>query len=195
VTWLLTAASALVTLAAGAVYIREALREARPQLVSWLGWTALLVTGASSALAAGQVPAAVYILACAAMCVAVIVLAARRGAWSFSLLDRVCLAGVAGGLALLIADRSPDLATAVTVAVDAAAYVPTAVHAWRKPGEEPWIAFAGWSAGAALSLAAAHVLVFTAVAYPAYLLAGDSAVTVMILVRLRNKRLSRVADC
>jgi hypothetical protein len=182
----LVIASAVITLAAGVLYLREALREARPQMVSWLGWTALLVIGAISALDSGQVPAAVYLLSCAAMCAAVIAATARRGQWSLTWLDRVCLAGVVAGLAALLAFRSPVTATWITVAVDAAAYVPTAVHAWRQPAEEPWLAFAGWSAGAALSLAAAHVLAFTAVAYPGYLLAADSAVTVMILARVNG---------
>ena len=185
-TGLLTAASVVVTLAAGVLYVRAALQEARPKMVSWLGWTALLVIGAVSALEEGQVPAAVYILACAAMCAAVVLLVWRRGGWALAWLDRVSLAGVTAGLVLLAAARSPGWATGVTVAVDAAAYVPTAVHAWQEPGEEPWPAYALFAAGAGLSLAAAHVLAFTAVAYPAYLLAADTAVMTVILARRRR---------
>lgn len=182
-TALLTIASAVITLAAGVLYLRAALQEAKPQLVSWLGWTALLVIGAASALDSGQVPAAVYTLACAAMCASVVLLSWRRGGWALTRLDQVSLAGVAAGLALLLIARSPAWATGITVAVDAAAYIPTAVHAWREPGEEPWGAYVLFGLGAGLALAAANLAAFTAVAYPAYLLGADTAVAVMILAR------------
>ena len=180
---LLVTASGVITLAAGAVYVRSAIREAEPQIVSWLVWTALLVIGACSSLAGGQVPAAVYVLACAAMCAAVVLLVIRRGTWKPGPLGWACLAGAVAGLVLLIFTRAPSLTIAVTVAVDFTAYVPTMAHAWRAPGEEPWAAYALFAAGAALALAAADRHVFTAVAYPLYLLIADTAVAVMIAGR------------
>lgn len=180
---LLTVASGAVTLAAGGTYVRSAIREAEPQMVSWLAWTALLVIGACSSLADGQVPAAVYVLACAAMCAAVVVLVIRRGTWRPGPFGWACLAGATAGLVLLVFARAPSLAVAVTVAVDLIAYLPTIRHAWQEPGEEPWAAYALFAAGAALALAVADLHVFAAVAYPLYLLIADTGVAVVIVAR------------
>ncbi len=190
-TRLLVIASGGITLAAGAVYARSVIREAEPQVVSWLVWTALLVTGAVSSLDSGQVPAAVYVLACAAMCAAVVVLVARRGSWRPGPLGWACLAGAAAGLVLLVYARAPSLVLGITVAVDFIAYLPTVAHAWREPHEEPWIAYGLFAGGAALALAAADLHVFTAVAYPAYLAVADAAVTVLILARRRRQLVLR----
>ncbi len=188
---LLVVVSGAVTLTAGAVYVRSAVREARPQMVSWLAWTALLLVGATSSLSMGQLPSGVYVLACAAMCAAVVVIVFRRGTWKTGPLGWACLAGAAAGLLLLTVVRSPSAATAITVAVDFIAYIPTGVHAWQEPREEPWTAFAGFAAGAALALAAAGWTSFPAmgwgsmpaIAYPLYLAAADTVVAAMILGR------------
>ncbi len=188
---LLVVVSGAVTLTAGAVYVRSAVREARPQMVSWLAWTALLLVGATSSLSMGQLPSGVYVLACAAMCAAVVVIVFRRGTWKTGPLGWACLAGAAAGLLLLTVVRSPSAATAITVAVDFIAYIPTGVHAWQEPREEPWTAFAGFAAGAALALAAAGWTSFPAmgwgsmpaIAYPLYLAAADTVVATMILGR------------
>jgi hypothetical protein len=57
------------------------------------------------------------------------------------------------------------------------------VHAWRKPHEETWSAYALYAAAAWLALAVADFGVFAAVAYPAYLAVADTAVTGIILAR------------
>jgi len=62
-------------------------------------------------------------------------------------------------------------------AADLIAYIPTMVHAWRKPHEETWSAYALYAAAAWLALAVADFGVFAAVAYPAYLAVADTAVT------------------
>ena len=185
-TGLLVLASGIITLAAGAVYMIHARREHGPKVASFIAWTALTAVGAVSSLAAGQIPAAVYLLADAAMSAATIALIVRRGDWAPDPLDWVCLAGAAAGLALLVLARSPALATAATVIADLFAVVPVTVHAWRRPREEPWAAFAGWAAGAALALIAALAAGqygITAIAYPAYLLLATGAVAVILLAR------------
>lgn len=184
---MLTAASAAVTLIAWALYVRSALSgDARPQAPSWAAWGALLIAGSAAALSAGQVPAGTYGLACAAACVTVAVLAVRGG-WQVTRTDAACLAAAAAGLALLAVVRSPGWAVALTAGADLAAYLPTLAHAWRDPRGEPWPAYALYAAGAALALAAVRSWSFTAAAYPAYLLAADAAVTVMILARSRPR--------
>lgn len=192
-TGLLTAASAGITLAGGFVYLLHARREARPQVVSWVIWTVLAVILAASSLITGQVPAAVYVAADGAMGAAALVVVIRRGDWTLEPLDWVCGAGAAASLVLLAAAQSPSAATIAAVTADAFACGPTVTHAWKKPREEPWLAFAGWTAGGALALAAAlagrhHGI--TAVVSPAYLLVANGAVAAVILARRPWKALA-----
>ena len=184
---MLTILSVAVTLIASALYVRSALSgDARPQASSWSAWGALLIVGSAAALSAGQVPAGTYGLACAAACVTVAVLAVRGG-WQVTRSDAACLAAAAAGLVLLAIVHSPGWAVALAAGADLAAYVPTIAHAWRDPSGEPWSAYGLYAAGAALALAAVPSWSFTAVAYPAYLLAADAAVTVMIIARSRPR--------
>lgn len=194
---LLVVASGALTVAAAVPYtVATARGNARPQAVSWGVWAALLAIGSVAALSSGQVPAAVYGLCCAVECGLVAVLALRsprserdrpvlvklpRG--RTARLDGICLGGAGAGLALLAAARAPGPSVTASVLTDLVAYIPTIAHAWRDPDEENWPAYALYAAGAGLALAAADLHVFTAVAYPLYLLAADTGVAALIPAR------------
>jgi len=178
------AASGLLIAIGSVPYLIETLRgTAKPQVVSWAVWAALLAIGSAAALSSGQVPAAVYGALCACVDALVAVLALRGADLAFRRLDFLCLAGAVAGLVLLATVRTPAAAVAVSVAADLIAYIPTMVHAWRKPHEETWSAYALYAAAAWLALAVADFGVFAAVAYPAYLAVADTGVTGIILAR------------
>ena len=178
------AVSGLLTVIGSVPYVIATLRgAARPQVVSWSVWAALLAIGSAAALSDGQVPAAAYSGFCAAECALVAVLAVRGGDLAFRRLDVLCLAGAAAGLVLLAVVRASAAAVAVTVAADLIAYIPTIAHAWRAPREETCSAYVLYAAGAWLALAVADFSVLAAVAYPAYLAVADTGVACMILAR------------
>ena len=145
------------------------------------------MTVLSSAFAAWQLPGACYTLLCAAGCAAVVFLGWRHGSREFGRLDAVCVTLAAEGVALLaVASWMPRLipmswAIAVSVATDFLAYLPTFHHAWRRPGEEPWLPYAMFGAAAALVLFVADRRVLAGVIYPTYLFAADAAMVIMIL--------------
>jgi hypothetical protein len=194
---LLIVASGAFTVAAAVPYtVATARGHARPQAVSWGVWAALMAIGAVAALSNGQVPAAVYGLCCAAECALIAVLALRgprsgrdppatvklpRG--RTARLDFICLGGAVAGLVLLAVARAPGPAVTASVLTDLVACIPTIAHAWRDPDEENWPAYALYAAGAGLALAAADLHVFTAVAYPLYLLAADTGIAALIPAR------------
>ena len=185
-TGLLTAASVAVTLAGGVIYLLHTRRETRPELVSWVIWTFLAGILVTSSAVTGRVPAAAFVAADGIMGAATVAVVLRRGDWSLGLVDWACAIGAAVALALLTVARSPAAATVAAIAADWCACMPTLGHAWKKPREEPWLAFAGWAAGGMLALAAAlpgahHEI--TAVGPPAYLLLANGAVAVVILAR------------
>ena len=184
----ITVLSSALTAAAALPYILDIVRgRARPRIASWGIWTVVQAIGAASAFTARQLPGACYTLLCAAGCAVVVFLGWRHGSREFGRLDAVCVTLAAEGVALLaVASWMPGLlpmscAVAVSVATDFLAYLPTFHHAWRRPGEEPWLPYAMFGAAAALVLFVADFRVLAGVIYPAYLFAADTAMVIMIL--------------
>ncbi len=210
-------AGVTLSMAVSVPYIRDTVRGIRnplatrgitkPQAVSWAIWAGIMAIGGASSLTARQWPSAGYTLACSAECGLIALLALRiparyrdppvrvplpRG--KAIRLDLICCAGGVAGLSLLALAHDPAAAVTASVATDVIAYIPTMVHAWQEPHEETWLTYAGYAAGALLSLAAVairdpgNLLTATAAAYPAYLLVADGSVAVMIRFRRRAAR-------
>jgi hypothetical protein len=170
-------------------------RAAKPVVMSWVIWTAILAIGGAAALSTGQLAAAVFTLAQAAQCGLVALLAMRvpvgRREEPYRVplgrrrvrLDVLCLPGAVAGLVLLVALRNPGLAVVVCVATEVLAYVPTVAHSWGFPYSEPWPSYAWYAVSAAAALAAAAHLTVTAVAYPAFLILAETVTTAVILIR------------
>ncbi len=207
---LLVIMSAALALAANVPMIRDTWRtDARPVVMSWAGWAAIMVIGAGGSAEAWQVPSMVYTGMCAAGCAVAAVLALRipvalrdtpvtvllPGGGRVRL-DLLCLPAAAAGLVLLAAARDPGVAVTVSVTTDAVLYVPTIGHAWQHPQHEPWVAYGLFGLGAWLALAAAalggHGASMTAAGYPWYLAVADTGVAAMILAR-RSARVKAAA--
>lgn len=198
-------ASAVLSMAGNALIWRGTWRQQdKPVVASWAVWAALMAIGAVAALQAGQLPAAVYGGFCALGCAVVVPLALRIPAGERdkparvgqARLDVLILPAVLVGLMLLVTPltvvgrtwiSTPAPAVAVSVAVDLIAYLPTAAHAWKDPGSEPWRVYGLFGVGASMSLAAValqgQMLDLAAVAYPLYLTAADLGVAAMIVFR------------
>ena len=154
---ILVIVSAVLSTAGNVLLWRDTWRRvARPVVASWAEWAALMAIGAAASWQAGQVPAAVYGAFCAAGCAVVVPVAliripagqrdepARIGR---ARVDVVLLPLALAGMMLLVTPltsvgrtwvHSQEPAVAVAVVTDAVAYLPTALHAWREPGNEPW---------------------------------------------------------
>jgi hypothetical protein len=170
-------------------------RAAKPVVMSWLVWTAILGIGGTAALYDGQLAAAVFTLAEGAGCVLVAVLAMRIPAdrrdepariplpGGRIRLDVLCLPGAAAGLVLLAVARAPGPTVAVSIGTDVLAYVPTVAHSWRYPHSEAWSSYAWYAVSAAAALAAVRHVSLTAVGYPAYLAVAETVVAAVILGR------------
>ena len=184
----LVIASAVLSVAGFAFVLRDVRRPVgdplrmKPQLISWGVWAVLMAEGSVAALRAGQVPAGVYGLACAAGCAVIAALGWRDRSWNW--LSRGSGAVAAGCLALMIAVSDPALVIGLTVAADMAAFAPTIGHAWAHPGEESWQGYGLYGLGAWAGLAVAAITM-TGMTYLAYLAVADTIVPVMILGRRR----------
>jgi hypothetical protein len=201
--------AAVLTLSANRDYFREVRRDigaAKPRIVSWLIWAGGTLIGVVQASRAGhgQLPAVCYDAACAAGCAAIVAASWRRGDREIGRLDRVCLR--LGAVALIFLAGSavwPVLiplapAVALSVGADFIAYAPTFQHGWERPGEEPWRPYAKFTLGAALTLTALLYAdltqavpvarAVTGAIYPAYLLAANTTMVVIILASPHRTR-------
>jgi hypothetical protein len=192
--WRLAAAIVAAVLAVGSNWpgIRDARAGTfRPRPASWGPWAAAMATGAGAAVMSGAWPSAAYTGACAAGCAAILVLGwprrDRGGSRRQRQLDAACAALALAGVGLLaLADADPALlsaaaAAAVAVAADLAAYLPTFRDGWKDPAGQPAAMYAGFAAAAVLTLAAERVP--AGMIYPAYLLAADGGMALIVVGR------------
>ena len=168
-----------------------------PQVMSWCIWAALPLTGGLAMAGSDYMLPAVNVLAVGVSCALVAVLALRIPAarrdppprlrlWPGGpspRLDLLCLPGAVAGLVLAVVVRAPVPAVVVTAVTDALAFPPTYGHIWAKPYKEPWLSYALYSAGGAVSLTVADWHTPAGWVYPVYLCAGDGAAAVLIIVR------------
>lgn len=187
-----TAVGDALTIIASVLYVVFTLRgTAKPEVVSWGAWAALLAEATWAEYSTHQYPSARYTGICALACGIVAVLSARSGDWSVTRLDVFSLVSVAIGLVLLLVIRSPIATVGVATFADFAAYLPTMRHAWDEPYEEPWLVYFLFGAGASLTLASAEFTI-TGVTYPLYLAVADFFVVVIIVSQRRAIRASYV---
>lgn len=158
--------------------------DARPRMVSWAVWTLLAGIMAASALSEGQVPSALLSAVTFVGCCMIVGFGWRTRTRGLTLLDKVCLAGTALGVVALIVLKDPFVATVIALVVDAIAFVPTLVHAWRQPYEESLACFSLSMLGGGLALLAAAMTEGTLMGmlYPAYALLFNGAVALVIMV-------------
>lgn len=177
-------------------YIRALLKgQVRPRLVSWGVWAVLAGVMTFAALMVGEVQSALLTGVTAAACATVLILGWRQGSRTMARLDWLCLIGALVGLAVFIVMKDPFLALAVSVAVDAIAFIPTLVHAWNDPEEESLLCFAAAAVGE-LFVVVAIVGAGPTVAgllYPIYAVLFNGAV-VAILVAGRRAAMAEVMN-
>lgn len=133
--------SAIVGATGALPYIYAVLRgKAKPQLVSWLVWTILLLIMTISAFVAGQ-----------------------RASMILSLESLVSC-----GIVALIILRDPLKALIISIAVDVVAFVPTIIHGYKAPQEESLACFLCGAIAASLALVVAigHHAGLTGLIYP-----------------------------
>lgn len=175
-----------VTLVAfsAAPYIHAVLRgQVRPKLVSWGIWTVLASIMTLAAFQEGQLQSALLTGVTAAACGSVLVLGWRRGSRRMSRLDIICLLGAIIGVVVFFLVKDATTALAVSVAVDAVAFIPTLMHGWTNPEEESLSSFAMAASGELLVIVAAVMSGATVAGllYPVYALVFNGTMTALLI--------------
>lgn len=127
----------VLALAGYAPYIAAVLRgRTRPNRASWWIFALSAGAGTASSWAAGARVTVGVPATFAVCCVAVGLLAIRRGEGGLGRLDLSCLAVAAAALLAWWATGEPLLATAMLALADLAGTLPTVAKAWRDPARE-----------------------------------------------------------
>ncbi|HSW79662.1 MAG TPA: hypothetical protein VLG47_02695 [Candidatus Saccharimonadales bacterium] len=185
--------AATCNLAAAVPYLIEVVSgKAKPRLVSWFGWFAIMSIGAVAAFSSHQIPAAVLLSVVAIESGLVALLGFKNGDKTLERFDLICLIGVVLGIVLWFVFRSSNLVITVTIATDFASFLPTFRHAWRKPHEETTATYVLFGLGSFLTLCVADVRVFAGVAYPLYDFIMET-VTVFLIVSSPYRRQSKIS--
>lgn len=152
-------------------YIRDIIRHGtRPRLVSWTIWTLLLTLMAIVSVQEQQWGSALITTVSAIGCFTVVVLGRRYATRGTTQLEKSVLVAAVAGIALWLVVDNPLLVMIVALAIDAAAYLPTVIHAWQDPEEESWRSYLVGGLGQVLILIAvlARHADTVGVLYPAY---------------------------
>ncbi len=161
-------------------------RTTKPDKATWIVWAVLGGILAASYYATGATDSAWVPIGYAFGIAVVAIFALKYGEEGWTPLDKWCLAGAGGGLALWWITSEPVLALYIATAVDAIGAVPTIKKTYEKPETESGVAWFLFLAAAALNLFAIKEWSFSSASYPVYLFLL-SVVMVALLLRKPKK--------
>jgi hypothetical protein len=176
------ALSLICTISSVVPYARDILRRTtKPNIASWIVWTALTGVATIVQFAAGETTTAIITLAAALETLVIVILGLRYGYADFGRFEWVCLLGALAGLMIWLLLDNPVLAVLLTVLIDLAGSLPTVRHSWLSPGEETWLTYLAAGLGGLFGLLALTSFTVVSLAYPIYL-AGMNAILVAIIL-------------
>jgi hypothetical protein len=175
-------AAGVLGLAANPVYVADILRgDTKPSKSTWWMLTSLHVVLTASYYASGARETLWLPIAYAISFLVVAVLSIRYGEAGWRLTDTGCLMAVGCSGLLWWVARSPQLALLLTVCADFFALIPTIEKAYARPWTENRAAWLMASAAAALNVLAVETWTLSIAAYPAYVLAVNALITLLII--------------
>lgn len=167
---ILGVASAILLLYAGYPYIRDILYgSARPNRVTWFGWTLLSGSSALIQISHGPDYSAMYVGADAILNLSIFMLSLYRGVVLFTLVDGICLLFGSTGLVLWLVLDQPVLALVANIAADLSFGVPTLIKVFKDSGSESRRSWALMALGGFLGLLSKTDLGLTNSLFPVFL--------------------------
>ncbi len=179
-------AAAVATLLAAIEYIRSMFKGgAKPNRVTWLMWSIAPLIAASAAVSSGVTwPALpVFMSGFSPLLIFTASFLTKKAFWKLSTFDYACGMLSAFALVLWYLTENPNVAIVFAMASDAIAAAPTLAKAWRHPETESIWPYATGIFGASAGLAAVVSWVFSAYAFPAYLLVINALLALAVYGR------------
>jgi hypothetical protein len=176
----------VLQLAAAVPYLRDVLGgSTKPQRATWMIWTSLSLVVLASQWASGATWSLALTAGQALSCGTIFALSIRRGAGGVSALELALLGLAAVGVAGWQVAGDPTVATCSVVVADLVAVALMLPKTYRQPASET---LATYALGVVSTLFALLAIGSGAAAlwiYPLYILAADSGVVAVIVLRRR----------
>src|ERR1700722_166391 len=142
---ILVIVSALLTIFAASVYIRDTLKgQTKPNRVSWFLWALLPLIGTAAAFRANADPWATVRVFLAGLLPLIIIIASfwnKKSYWQLTSFDWLCGAFALLAIAIWLTLDSPKLAILFAAIRDGFAALRTVVKAWKHPKTETGITY------------------------------------------------------
>lgn len=178
--------SGLLTVSASVPYARDILKgESKPNIVTWMTWTLLASIATIAEIAAGEYRTAAYTGAAVLETLIIVVLGLKYGRTKYTAFDVICQVGALFGLVLWAIFNSPTAAIIFAVSIDLIGSLPTVRHAWVRPGEESWEAYAIAGVAGALAIMALHSFTWASLTYAVYVALSNVVIYFILILRPR----------
>ncbi len=175
-----------ITIFDAAPYVRDTLRgTTRPHRGAWLIWTSLSLVALASNDADGAVWSRLPLAAQAIGCVAILVLAIRRGEGGVSPPELATLGVAALGVVGWITLSDPTLATAAVIVADLMGGLMMLPKTWRDPDSETAITYVLGTVVGVCTLIAVDGWKASLIAYPLYYVVINLLISAVIIGRRR----------
>jgi len=154
-----------------------------PNVVTWFVWTLLNGLICLAALSGHAIQTAIFSGIFALSTASVVAAGLRTGVRKYTGFDIGCFVLAICGVVAWKLTSDPSAAVLFNLIADLIGVLPTYRHAWMKPTEETWQAYAIGGLSAIIGLASIQLYGFLSTSYPAYLLASDLFLVFLILYR------------
>jgi O-antigen ligase len=176
----------VLQLAAAVPYLRDVLGgSTKPQRATWMIWTSLSVVVLASQWASGATWSLALTAGQALSCGTIFALSIRRGAGGVSALELALLGLAAVGVAGWQVAGDPTVATCSVVVADLVAVALMLPKTYRQPASETLATYALGVVSTIFALLAIGSGAAALWIYPLYILAADSGVVAVIVLRRR----------
>lgn len=174
---------AAVNLLGTGIYLRDILRaKTRPNLVSWVLWSAAPLIATAAALASGVRWAVLptFMIGFGPLLVIIVAFYKHRTLWHPTKFDYVCGALSLAALILWVLTQQPNLAILLAISSDALAAMPTLYKAWMYPETESGPAYLASIVNMLTTIAALRIFNFAELAFPIYSMIIETSISFAI---------------
>jgi hypothetical protein len=167
----------------------------KPNRVTWLMWAIAPLVGTYAAVSTGVKweGLAVFMAGVGPFLVFIASFLNKNAYWRLNWFDWICGAFSLLAIISLSVIKQPSLAIILAIVSDAFAAIPTLKKAWLSPQTEHVGPFVGGLFSLAMSAVSIKVWVFSAYAFPCYLIAVNGTLVLIALFRRKIGRASGAA--
>jgi hypothetical protein len=183
---ILGAIAAIISIVSYIPYIRNViLGKTKPHLFTWIIWSIMSTTAFAAQLSAGAFAGSWSNGVTGLICIAVAILAIKKGEKDILVFDKICFALSIIALILWGVTKSALLAIILITIADILAFTITFVKAYRKPHEETISTFGFAAIKHVIAIGATRTYSFTTLLFPVYLVIYNTVYVITIFLRRR----------